>query len=248
MGPHENDNGNRPIPADDPRNIKQSEMNNPAIEPVARKYDELRYQLMPYTYTLAREARDTGLPLMRALWLHYPNDANVKGLGTEYLWGRDLLIAPVFQKDATQRDVYLPGGDWYDWWTNEKSAGGRNVTRAVDLATMPIYVRAGAIIPFDPVRQYTSEVVNEPTALRVYRGANGQFTLYEDDGTTQQYLAGNATWTQLRWNDATRQLSIQPVNNSRPRASHIFNVVLLPEGTTKRVTYAGKPMTVVIGQ
>src|SRR5262245_62479901 len=86
----------------------QEEMNNPNIEPVSKKYAELRYQLMPYTYTLAWEARQTGLPLMRALWLHYPDDAQARGNGTEYLWGRDLLIAPVFRKGATTRDVYLP--------------------------------------------------------------------------------------------------------------------------------------------
>ena len=88
-------------PADDRRNILPSEMNNPAIEPVARKYAELRYQLLPYTYTLAWEARDSGLPLMRAMWLHYPNDPRVRGLGTQFLWGRDLLVAPVFTKGAT---------------------------------------------------------------------------------------------------------------------------------------------------
>ena len=147
MGPREHNNTNAPIPPDDRRNILQSEMNNPAIEPVAKKYAELRYQLLPYTYTLAWEARDTGMPLMRAMWLHYPDDARARGLGTQFMWGRDLLVAPVFTKGATSRDVYLPGGEWYDWWTNAKSAGGQTVTRQVDLATMPIYVRAGAIIP-----------------------------------------------------------------------------------------------------
>ena len=130
-------------------------MNNPAIEPICRLYDELRYQLMPYTYTLACEARDTGLPLMRAMWLHYPDDAGAVADGTQYLWGRDLLVAPVFKKGAGSREVYLPGGAWYDWWSNEKQDGGKSITRNVDLTTMPIYVRAGAIIPFDPVRQYT---------------------------------------------------------------------------------------------
>ena len=92
---------------------------------------------------------------MRAMWLHYPDDVRARGLGTQFMWGRDLLVAPVFTKGATSREVYLPTGDWYDWWTNAKTTGGRTVTRQVDLATMPIYVRAGAIIPFDPVRQYT---------------------------------------------------------------------------------------------
>jgi alpha-glucosidase (family GH31 glycosyl hydrolase) len=91
--------------------------------------------------------------------------------------GRDLLIAPVFEKGAASRAVYLPAGTWYDWWTHATHAGGGTVTRAVDLATMPIFVRAGAIIPLDPVRQYTSQVVGEPTTLRVYRGVDGQYTL-----------------------------------------------------------------------
>ncbi len=100
-----------------------SEMNNQTIEPVCKKYDQLRYQLIPYTYTLAAEARDTGLPFMRALWLHYPDDEKVRDMGSEYLWGRDILVAPVFTKGATTRDVYLPQGQWYDWWTN--AGGGR---------------------------------------------------------------------------------------------------------------------------
>ena len=131
------------------------------------------------------------MPLMRAMWLHYPDDTRVRGLGTQFMWGRDLLIAPVFKKGATSRVVYLPKGDWYDWWTNSRSTGERTVTREVDLATMPIYVRAGAIVPFDPVRQYTGEKVTDPTTLKIYSGADGEYTLYEDDGISQDYMKGN---------------------------------------------------------
>jgi alpha-glucosidase (family GH31 glycosyl hydrolase) len=243
MGPREYSNTNAPIQPDDRRNIQQSEMNNPAIEPVAKKYSELRYQLLPYTYTLAWEARDSGLPLMRAMWLQYPDDVRARGLGDQFMWGRDLLVAPVFTKGATSRDVYLPRGEWYDWWTNVKSAGGQTVTRAVDLATMPIYVRAGAIIPVDPVRQYTSEPVKEPTTVRVYRGADGQYTLYEDDGISQEYLKGRGNWTRMTWNDRAKQLTIEP---GAPRGAtnvvteRSFRVQLVPEGTTKDVAYAGK--------
>jgi alpha-glucosidase (family GH31 glycosyl hydrolase) len=245
MGPREHNNTNAPIPADDRRNILQSEMNNPAIEPVARKYAELRYQLLPYTYTLAWEARDRGLPLMRALWLHYPDDRHVRGMGTQFLWGRDLLVAPVFAKGATSRDVYLPKGEWYDWWTNEKKTGGATVTRAVDLGTMPLYVRAGAIVPFDPVRQYTAQPVTEPTTLRVYAGADGEFTLYADDGISQDYLAARGSWIRMAWNDRTRRLSLGPgapkgaTNLVTPRT---FRVLLLPAGTTRDVRYEGKPI------
>ncbi|NJD10941.1 MAG: glycoside hydrolase family 31 protein [Gemmatimonadetes bacterium] len=250
MGPTEIDNRNTP-PATEAqlRRIPlQSELNNPAIEPVVKQYDELHYQLLPYTYTLAYEARATGLPLMRALWLHYPDDAKVRAMGDEYLWGRDLLIAPVFQKGATSRTTYLPAGRWYDWWSNELLDGARTVTRAVDLATMPIYVRAGAIIPFDPVRQYTAEPVSGPTTLRVYRGANGDFTLYEDDGISQRYLTGEGSWIRMRWDDAARRLTLEPgapkgAKNvvGEPRA---FEVLLLPDGTRQRVTYAGKRVAV----
>ena len=243
MGPREYSNTNAPIPPDDRRNILQSEMNNPAIEPVAKKYSELRYQLMPYTYTLAREARDRGLPLMRAMWLHYPDDVRARGLGNQFMWGRDLLVAPVFTKGASSRDVYLPKGEWYDWWTNARVTGGQSVARAVDLATMPIYVRAGAIIPVDPVRQYTSEPVTEPTTLRIYRGADGQFTLYEDDGIGLEYLQGKGSWTRIAWNDRARQLTIEP--GAPPGATDVvttraFKVQLLPDGATGEVTYSGK--------
>ncbi len=247
MGPREYSNTNAPIPPDDRRNILQSEMNNPAIEPVAKKYSELRYQLMPYTYTLAWEARDAGLPLMRAMWLHYPDDVRARGLGDQFMWGRDLLVAPVFTKGATSRDVYLPKGEWYDWWTNAKSGGGQSVNRAVDLATMPIYVRAGAIVPIDPVRQYTSEPVKESTALRIYRGADGQYTLYEDDGNSQEYLKGRGSWTRIAWNDGAKQLTIEP---GAPRGAtnvvteRTLRVQLLPDGATRDVAYAGKRLVV----
>jgi alpha-glucosidase (family GH31 glycosyl hydrolase) len=222
-------------------------MNNPAIEPVAQQYDELRYRLMPYTYTLAREARDSGLPLMRPLWLHYPDDALARGLGDEFLWGRDLLIAPVYTKGATSRQVYLPQGDWYDWWTHARTTGGRSVTRAVDLATMPIYVRAGAIIPLDPVRQYTSQPVSEPTTLQVVSGADGQSTLYDDDGISQDYLTGKGSWIRMTWSDRARRLTIEP---GAPRGTtnvaieRAFRIVLMPDGTTKDVTYSGKRVRV----
>ncbi|HWR37587.1 MAG TPA: TIM-barrel domain-containing protein [Clostridia bacterium] len=247
MGPRENGNANAPLREDSPAQILQSEMNNPAIEPVARKYSELRYQLMPYTYTLAWEARNSGLPLQRALWLHYPDDARARGLGDEFLWGRDMLIAPVYQKSATSRDVYLPKGEWYDWWTNSKVTGGKIVSRSVDLATMPIYVRAGAIIPFDPVRQYTAQVVSEPTTLRVYRGENGVFTLYDDDGISQDYVLGKGTWTRIIWNDAKRQLTLEPgapAGMTNITGKRIFRVQVLPEGKTTTVNYTGKQIRV----
>jgi len=226
-----------------------SEMKNPAIEPVAKKYAELRYQLMPYTYTLAREAYDDGMPFIRALWLHYPDDERALGVATEFLWGRDLLVAPVFEKGAESRDAYLPEGDaWYDWWSNERHVGGRTVTRTVDLETMPLFAREGAIIPFDPVRQYMEQEVDGPTTIKVFSGADGEFTMYEDDGISLEYLEGQGTWTRMAWDDGTSTLTIEPAppegaanTSSEPRT---FVVQLLPSGETHTVQYSGVPVTV----
>ena len=249
MGPREFNNTNAPIPPDDRRNVLESELNNPAIEPVAKHYAELRYQLMPYTYTLAYEARSAGLPLMRALWLHYPDDVRSRATGDEFLWGRDLLVAPVYRKGAKSRDVYLPPGEWYDWWTSARVTGGTTLTRDVDLATMPIYVRAGAIVPVDPVRQYTSQPVTEPTTLRVYRGADGRFTMYDDDGISQDYLRGRGSWTRLTWADRESRLTVAPeaVPGATNRtARRTFEVLMLPDSTRRTVTYDGRPITITM--
>ncbi|HLU07915.1 MAG TPA: TIM-barrel domain-containing protein [Woeseiaceae bacterium] len=236
MGPEEH--RTNPLP---------SELNNRAIEGIARKYAELRYRLLPYNYALAWQARDLGLPMMRPLWLHYPQDEKSTGIGTEYLWGRDFLIAPVTEKGTKARDVYLPEGDWYDWWTGDKHSGGGRLTRVVDLETMPIYVRAGAIIPLDPVREYIGQEVSEPMELRVFRGSDGEFTLYDDDGTTLNYLEGQGSLTRVTWNDDAATLTIAPApkDSARERSeSRQFRIELLPDGASRLVTYLGRRVTV----
>ncbi len=246
MGPREGNNTNTVSAngVEDKRFIKQSEMNNPNVEPVTRKYTELHYQLLPYTYSLAWEAHATGMPLMRAMWLHYPQDEQAKRMGNQYLWGPSMLIAPVYTKGATSREVYLPQGTWYDWWTSEPAKGGQTVSKQVDLATMPIYVKAGAIIPFDPIRQYTAQAVSEPTTLRVYRGADGLFTLYDDDGISLGYLKGKNNQTLIKWNDQQKKLSLAPVVSGLSSTSRTFKIETYPDHVTKTVSYNGKAMDV----
>ena len=223
-----------------------NELHNAEVEPICKKYLELRYRLLPYNYTLAREARDTGIPMMRALWLHYPNDSEAVTIGNEYLWGRDLLIAPVVEKRAKSRRVYLPEGQWFDWWTGKKLAGKQWIERPVDLATLPIYARPGAIIPLDPVRQYTGQPVTEPTLIRVYPGADGDLTLYDDDGQTLQYLNKsdpNAIWIHFKWKDAAHKLTIErdPRMKKWRGAPRVLDVELV--GTTakaKRIEFRGR--------
>ncbi|HEX4796485.1 MAG TPA: TIM-barrel domain-containing protein [Humisphaera sp.] len=222
-----------------------NELHNAQIEPICKKYLELRYQLLPYNYTLVREACDTGLPPMRAMWLHYPKDAEATKLGDQYLWGRDLLIAPVVERDAKTRRVYLPTGTWYDWWTGEKLAGGRWIDRPVDLAIMPIYARAGAIIPLDPVRQFTGQQVNEPTTLSIYPGADGSFTLYNDDGNSMGYQTSSdakTTWITARWDDAIKKLTIEPDARMKPwpGGTRTFAVRIAGSAATKRIDFRGE--------
>ena len=207
---------------------------------------------MSYNYTLAREACDTGVPMMRALWLHYPGDAEAVKLGNEYLWGRDLLVAPVVDKAAKSRRIYLPAGAWYDWWTGEKLEGKRWLERPVDLATLPLYVRAGAIIPIDPVRQYTSQPATGPTTLRVHPGANGTFTLYDDDGQSLGYRDDSdpkTVWIRIRWDDRARRLTIEPDKRMKkwPGDARVFLVEPAgSEGQLKRVEFRGKRMQLTL--
>src|SRR5215510_1984775 len=221
-----------------------SELNNPDVEPICRKYLELRYQLMPYLYSVAREGHETGLPIMRALWLHYPDDQVAAARGDEYLWGRDLLVAPVFEKGATSRKLYLPRGTWHDFWTEEKLAGGRVVSRNVDLATTPLYIRAGAIIPFGPVKQYTEENVEAPLTLRVYPGADGQFELYEDDGRTFNFRHGEWTGIQMRWTDTSRRLSLALSKGSKFSGRRVFEVVVVGDTKTRSISFSGRPISI----
>jgi hypothetical protein len=223
-----------------------SELHNAEVEPICRKYLELRYRLMPYLYSAIRETHETGLPIMRALWLHYPDDATAVARGDEYLWGRDMLVAPVVEKGATARKVYLPRGSWYDFWTEEKIEGGRELSRPVDLATMPLYVRAGAIIPLGPVKQYTAEKVDGPLTLVVYPGADATFTLYEDDGNTFNYRNGDFMRLRVAWNERARRLSVRLAEGSKmlPPLRRNLEVRLAGDKATRTTAFEGRPVEV----
>ena len=228
----------------------KSELHNAAIEPICRKYLELRYRLLPYNYSLMREACDTGLPMMRALWLHYPGDPAAVAIGNEFLWGRDLLVAPVVEKGATSRRLYLPAGDWYDWWNGAKTAGPRWIERSAGLDTLPLYARAGSIVPLDPVRQYTGEPVKEPSTLRVYPGAKGSFVLYDDDGQSLGYRDGSDTktvWIRFTWDDAARRLTAEPDERMKqwPGGTRAFKIELAGSpAIDKRIEFDGRSVEV----
>jgi alpha-glucosidase (family GH31 glycosyl hydrolase) len=221
-----------------------AELRRPEIEVILRKYLELRYRLMPYHYTAVRETHETGLPLMRALWLHYPEDPAAVARGDEYLWGRDILVAPVVEKGATVRRLYLPRGTWYDFWTEQRVEGGREIERPVDLATMPLYVRAGAVLPLGPVKQYADEPSDEPTTLVVYPGVDGESMLYDDDGISFDHKRGEWMRMAMTWRDRSRRLSLRLTPGSRmlspnPRR---FMVRVAASSETRPMSFAGRPV------
>ena len=202
--------------------------------------------MMPYLQTIVRECHDTGLPIMRALWLHYPEDATAVARGDQYLWGREIIVAPVTEKGATTRSLYLPRGQWYDFWTENIAEGGREISRDVDLATIPLYVRSGSILPLGPIKQHTGEQVDGPLTLVIYPGSDGSFTLYEDDGRTFDYRRGESMRIRINWNERSRRLTLRLAEGSRmlPPLKRKIEVRIVPEKTTRSIVFEGQPIEI----
>jgi alpha-glucosidase len=165
------------------------------IEAILRRYLELRYRLMPYTYTLAWQAHGEGIPLMRPLVLDHPGDPAVWALSSQYLWGDDLLVAPVTRSGAREWPVYLPSGRWIDFWTHEPYDGARGISVPAPLERLPLLVRAGSIVPMGPVVQHLGGGAPEELTLLVHPAGTSRFTLYEDDGITTGYRSGRYALT-----------------------------------------------------
>lgn len=170
-----------------------------------KKYDSLRYTLLPYLYSNSYQLYKTGMPLMRALVLHYQHDENVYNITDQYLLGENLLVCPVTTKGAQTRAVYLPKGNWFNYWTGKPYAGGRYWNVLTSLDTLPLFVKAGSIIPTQPVMNYVGEKPVDAITLDIYPGAATEFELYEDDGKSLDYQQGVF---------ATTKISCQPNNKS----------------------------------
>ncbi|MGA8938268.1 MAG: TIM-barrel domain-containing protein [Acidobacteriaceae bacterium] len=176
-------------------------------EVILSKYLRLRYQLLPYTYSLGYSTYKTGAPFMRALFMDFPNDPRAIDIPDEYMFGPAFLVAPVTNQGATHREVYLPAGcDWYNYWTNERLKGGRTVTVAAPIDTIPLFVRAGSIVPLGSAIESTKDT-QSIASVRVYPGADATFTLFSDDGTSYAYEKGKSSITTLHWDQAKHQLT-----------------------------------------
>jgi alpha-D-xyloside xylohydrolase len=219
-------------------------------------FDALRYHLVPYIYSVSWKVTSQGYTMMRPLVMDFQSDTNVFGIRDQYMFGPALMACPVTTAGATNRSVYLPAGaTWYDFWTGLTNAGGQTVSAAATIGTMPIYVRAGSILPYGPDVQYATQSV-DPIEIRVYRGANGSFTLYEDEGDNYNYETGAYATIPMTWNDATQTLTIGARQGSFPGmlASRTFNIVWVSSGhgvgvsTTSAsdavVSYAGSAVQV----
>jgi alpha-D-xyloside xylohydrolase len=176
-------------------------------EPILEKYLRLRYELLPYIYSLGYFSHTTGAPYMRALFMDFPGDPNVAAICDEYMFGPAFLVAPIAEQGAASRKVYLPAGtDWYNYWTNERLKGGQAVNVAAPIETIPLFVRAGSIVPLGAGILSVEEPQTIASVL-VYPGADGEFTVYNDDGKTYAYEKGDSQITHLHWNDSAVRLT-----------------------------------------
>ena len=229
----------------------------PETEKTLQAYDEFRHRMLPYTYSVAWQVTHAGSTMMRALPLDFRNDAKACAVPDEYMFGPAFLVSPVDQAGATSRKVYLPTGTfWTDFWTGASRAGGREIDAPAPTAQIPLFIRAGSILPLGPLVQYAGEKPADPIELRVYRGADGAFTLYEDEGDNYGYENGVRAEIPMTWNDADRTLTFGERRGSFPGmlARRTFRVVwagpgrgvgLQPSAEADTVlTYEGKRVSV----
>jgi alpha-D-xyloside xylohydrolase len=219
-------------------------------------WDRLRYRLLPYIYSVAGAVTQDGSTMMRPLVMDFPGDTVAREVADQYLFGPSLLVNPVTAYRTRSRPVYLPPTAWYDFWTGRRLAGGRTVQAAAPYDRIPVYVRAGSVLPVGPELQYADEKPADPITLIVYTGADGRFSLYEDDGTSYGYERGQFARIPLRWDERSRTLIIGRREGSFPGmlARRSFQLVFVsparPVGFTfelrpdRTVSYVGEELRI----
>lgn len=222
------------------------------------KYLELRYKLLPYIYALAGAVAHRSYTLFRALAFDYREDVRVHSIDDQFMFGPAFLVAPVttamyYGPDsrklhgiAKQREVYLPEGEWYDYWSDTRITGGATIAARADLMTLPLFVRAGSIVPHGPAIQYADEQPDATISLTVYPGKDASFTLYEDEGDTYRYEQGLYATIDIQWCEADRTLTIGERCGSYPgmAQTRTFTVEMVGRLGQCLVSYQGEPVTV----
>jgi alpha-D-xyloside xylohydrolase len=232
---------------------------------ILMKYDNLRYRLMPYIYSLSWKVTSEGYTIMRSLAFDYKDDAGIQNIPDQYMFGPAFLVNPVTQrmnslpnaKDIKKvRKVYLPkSAGWYDFWTGKLIPGGQTIDAAAPIETLPLYIKAGSIVPMGPYLQYATEKVADPIELRVYTGANADFVLYEDENDTYNYEQGKYATIAINWNEADKTLTIKDRKGDFPGMlkDRTFQVVWVsakngtgiePAKQVQTVQYSGKEVKI----
>ncbi len=229
----------------------------PAAQKILTDYDRLRYRLMPYIYSQAWKVTSEGATIMRPLVMDFRTDVRAQNTGDEFLFGPSLLVSPVTEPGATVRHMYLPAAAWYDFWSGAFIKGGQAIDTPASLERLPLFVRAGAILPLGPELQFAAEKPADPLELRIYRGADGDFTLYEDENETYDYEKGAYATIGFHWGNAAQTLTIGERKGAFPGMlkDRTFRIVFVREnhGTggavtdvaDKSVAYSGKAISVI---
>ncbi|MGB8490733.1 MAG: TIM-barrel domain-containing protein [Bacteroidales bacterium] len=253
---------------DAPREIYQFGAKGDKVYDAIEKYINLRYSLLPYIYSASWDVTANQSTMMRALVMDFPKDRRALDINDQYMFGKSLLVCPVtspmYSKDTKEdfstvrtKELYLPmGSDWYDFWTGDRFTGGQTVNKETPLDIIPLFVRAGSILPIGPKVQYATEKKWDNLEIRVYDGANGIFTLYEDENDNYNYEKGAYTTTPFIWDNAKKILTIGDCTGSFPGMlkERKFNIVMVAKNKStekgenekydKVVTYAGKKVVV----
>ena len=211
----------------------------PEAEKILVDYDTLRYRLMPYIYSQAWQVTSHHGTLMRPLVMDWREDVEAENTGDEYLFGPSILVAPVYTEGATSRTVYLPKATWYDFWTGGRQEGGKRIEADAPLSKLPLFVRAGAIVPMGPAMEWSTEKQEDPIDLRVYPGADGDFVLYEDENDGYAYEKGAHATIAMHWDDGAKTLTIGAREGSFKG---------MPMGRIFRVVIVGNEHGVAIGE
>jgi alpha-D-xyloside xylohydrolase len=228
----------------------------PEAQAILTKFDHLRYRLLPYIYSMAWMTTSQSYTPMRPLAMDYRTDVRALNIGDQYMYGPAFLVSPVTEPGATTRRLYLPQGKWYDFWSGTSTTGGNVIDAAAPLDRMPLYIRAGSILPMGPELEWSTQKPADPIEVRVYRGADGDFTIYEDENDTYNYEKGAYSTIPLHWDDSKQALTIGDRHGQFPGMleSRTFRVTFVGENhgvgvdvtvnPDTLVTYAGKTTTV----
>jgi alpha-D-xyloside xylohydrolase len=219
-------------------------------------FDVLRYHLLPYIYSVSWMVTDQNYTMMRPLVMDFLSDPKVYSIPDQYMFGPAIMACPVTEKGATSREVYLPkGANWFDFWTGKGYRGGKTIQADAPIDKMPLFVRAGSILPYGPEIQYATEQ-SDPLEIRVYRGANGAFTLYEDENDNYNYEKGVYSTIPFRWDEASKTLLIGARSGSFPgmKKARTFRIVFVDakhgggisntRKVDKSVTYTGSKLII----